>query len=307
VSGLFDGLLDALISIEPAGSAYLSDVAVRCSASGADARNPASALRDLLVPLHDEIDVLPSADLTRRIVLDLGATASIVPATELGIGPSFLDSAEEASTEDILDQVGEDLSRFARGLIDGIAWVTRMEPRMVTSASYPALPGISFASEQALFHLPANIVVPGRHPAFVAENLVHEGIHQLITIALTVTPMIDDLIARQRSDEPQQRPTLTIPWSAGAREHRHRNWPLDRVLHAAAVYTAVAEFRRRAAELPVDLMGPSAALPWQTWHHQAIERAGFLLDGLRQHVAATSSTATTVDAISSELATVQVR
>lgn len=111
---------------------------------------------------------------------------------------------------------------------------------MVTSCSLPDFPLATFISSRAFVHIPP-LSVGAWSTRHCAENLFHESVHQAVNHLLLTKPIfIDDY-------DSAISPRVEISWRATAQEERNRAWEIDRVLHAACVYSHL--LRWRAAEL----------------------------------------------------------
>lgn len=106
---------------------------------------------------------------------------------------------------------------------------------VLTSVAIPSLPHCSFFSVKALRHIPARHVFDGASLYALAENIYHESLHQQLNASL-----IFDEKTKVFSEESKLN-KVHIPW-------RDVHWELDRVLHAAWVYSGLQLFRENALE-----------------------------------------------------------
>lgn len=119
----------------------------------------------------------------------------------------------------------------------------------ITSSSFPAMPLVSFISDKALCHLPPTNVSERPDPRILAENLLHEAIHQRVNLTLLTRPIFREGFDAARA------PKIPIAWRANS-VARNQSWELDRTLHAICVYKGVVGYRERElrdAGLPADL------------------------------------------------------
>lgn len=107
---------------------------------------------------------------------------------------------------------------------------------LITSSSFPVLPYTVFISSKALRHIPPNSVSPTPSIKFLAENLLHEAVHQKVNLLL-----LNDSVLASDYDS-KLSPKISIYWRKN-HEARNQEWEIDRVFHAMQVYAEVILFR----------------------------------------------------------------
>ena len=106
----------------------------------------------------------------------------------------------------------------------------------ITSCSLPDYPLCVFFSERIFEHIPPSSV--GRPSIRLgAENIFHEAVHQSVNHLI-----LTEGIFHQDYDAATS-PRVPIFWRKDAREDRNKEWEIDRVLHAAAVYSHLLQWR----------------------------------------------------------------
>ena len=118
----------------------------------------------------------------------------------------------------------------------------RGKDSQITSSSFPVLPYVGFVSAKAMRHIPPNTVMKTNSPSLLAENLVHEAIHQVVNLSLLRTDIFVERYTSRTS------PKIEVLWRYGQRTMRNQRWELDRTLHAAIVYLGLLSFRQRELE-----------------------------------------------------------
>ena len=113
----------------------------------------------------------------------------------------------------------------------------------ITSSSFPLLPLTVFLSPKALKHIPPNTVSDMPSYRLLAENLLHEAIHQQVNLTLVEK----DIFCAEYSSELS--PKIQIEWRKKQGIKRNQAWELDRVLHAITVYVNLVKFRRKEVVL----------------------------------------------------------
>jgi hypothetical protein len=108
---------------------------------------------------------------------------------------------------------------------------------LLTSCSIPSLPYCTFISRKAFVHLPPRFVYRAPSEIWLAENLVHEALHQ----ALNIHILSGEVFSRDYDASVASR--IPIPWRQQDPLARNREWPPDRALHALVVYVGVTEMR----------------------------------------------------------------
>ncbi|WP_300074377.1 hypothetical protein [uncultured Ruegeria sp.] len=138
---------------------------------------------------------------------------------------------------------------FFQAVIDGIDTLIPVQLREgakarapLTSITIPCFPMTSFFSTNALRHLAPGALTEQDDIAVLAENLLHESIHQRVNLTIIEKRVLRPDFSSENS------PKIPIPWRQTATEARNREWELDRCLHAFAVYVGVYPFRKAVAE-----------------------------------------------------------
>ena len=108
---------------------------------------------------------------------------------------------------------------------------------MITSCSLPDFPLCVFLSPRAFVHIPPVSIHPEPAARLAAENLYHEAVHQAVNHHILVGNVMGPDYSSATS------PKIPIYWRKTASEGRNRAWELDRVLHAAAVYCHLLQWR----------------------------------------------------------------
>lgn len=143
---------------------------------------------------------------------------------------------------DHLFKVHEAAFEIFKTFVNCIVW-TEIDPRIhgkideITSSTFPILPFCVFVSNKALKHIPPNAVSPESSFRFLAENLLHEAVHQQVNVTLLEK---DVFVSSYRSSSS---PKIEIKWRANQGIARNQFWELDRVLHAIYVYIEVSKYR----------------------------------------------------------------
>ncbi|WFA05707.1 hypothetical protein [Bacillus sp. HSf4] len=125
--------------------------------------------------------------------------------------------------------------------VRSIVWVTIQrdfieKDTQITSASFPIMPLCIFISDKAAFHIPPNSLCTKNSYRFLAENLYHEAVHQVINMNLLLSDIFNESYDSATSAK------IEIPWRH-TQSIRNQYWELDRVFHAAIVYSKMMEFR----------------------------------------------------------------
>jgi hypothetical protein len=122
-----------------------------------------------------------------------------------------------------------------------VVWLEREPERRdvteLTSTSLPMLPFASFVSKKMIRHLPPKHIMPAVNYYGIQENLFHEALHHQLSAFIIQQAVL--------SKPPADAPKIPIPW-------RGVSWPIDRVLHAAWVYSGLQDLRRKRLANPVD-------------------------------------------------------
>lgn len=142
-----------------------------------------------------------------------------------------------ASAFETLQMLDEEAVDFVRQWCSMIMWVapdSENPPETVlTSVAIPALPHCIILSVKSLRHIPANHVYERASAYALAENIFHEALHQKLSASLMFGEGIMD------DAESANIQSIHIPW-------RNSSWKIDRVMHAAWVYTNLQKLRERA-------------------------------------------------------------
>ncbi len=128
-----------------------------------------------------------------------------------------------------------------REFVRGLLWVglkPGVRASSLTSSSDPALPYVIVFSEKARHHIPPNTVSPEPSHLFLAENLMHEGVHQSVSFHILQYQVFADGYSSKTA------PKIEIAWRAAQGVARNRFWEVDRVFHATCVYNQLLRFRR---------------------------------------------------------------
>ncbi|MFI8105961.1 hypothetical protein [Streptomyces sp. NPDC086023] len=160
---------------------------------------------------------------------------------------------------------------FVRGLL----WVG-LQPgtggSSLTSSSDPALPYVVMFSDKALLHIPPNTVSTEPSPRFLAENILHEGVHQAVSFHVLTHQVFADGHSSQTS------PKVEIAWRAVQGVERNQFWEVDRVFHATYVYNQVLRFRLR--ELARDDLTANERTCFQAAYDDGMPAVRYLMDQL---------------------------
>ncbi|MFB9909415.1 hypothetical protein [Allokutzneria oryzae] len=151
------------------------------------------------------------------------------------------------------------------------------EKGQITSCSLPDFPLCVFLSPRAFVHIPPLSVSRTESARLAAENIYHEAVHQSVNHSL----LTRDLLAPSYSSATS--PKIPIYWRSGAgNAARNREWELDRVLHAAAVYCHLLRWRH------AELTDPTSGVEHRSFvARAAAESIGALTtlcDALVEHI-----------------------
>lgn len=198
-------------------------------------------------------------------------------------GHKVIDDAE--SRLDILSQaLGIIASRpntldLVRRFLTTFIWVETSaddsgEPPL-TSCSLPDLPLAAFVSDMAQRHIPPITVAKTNSARLLAENIYHESVHQLVNYRiLTEELFIPDFDSRTS-------PRIPIAWRKNSIK-RNQAWELDRVLHAATVYSQLLDWRLH--ELKFDFLTDEERSSITTAALESVDSSNYLSDALCQHI-----------------------
>ncbi|MEV8213184.1 HEXXH motif-containing putative peptide modification protein [Leifsonia sp. NPDC077715] len=168
---------------------------------------------------------------------------------------------------------------LVRTFITTFGWVEpaddgSSEP-LLTSCSLPDLPLMAFVSDMADRHIPPLTVAAEGSPRLLAENIYHESVHQLVNFRI----LSEDLF---RPDYDSRRsPLVPIAWRRTSIK-RNQDWPLDRVLHAASVYSQLLDWRLH--ELRSDILTGTERAAIEKAAVDSLESATFLSAALCENI-----------------------
>lgn len=172
---------------------------------------------------------------------------------------------------DELQEKTPERARFVAQWCSVIVWLT-VDPddppeTQLTSVALPMFPHCTFVTRKAIRHIPPGVILPVVGLYGLQENLFHEALHQ----ELSATLVFDDLVAEAASEIP----SVEIPWRSTA-------WPIDRVLHAAWVYSGLVEFRAEELERGTE-GGPIASAALRSALEDAEAARDYLVNALLAH------------------------
>ncbi|MEU3721416.1 hypothetical protein [Streptomyces sp. NPDC031705] len=128
-----------------------------------------------------------------------------------------------------------------REFVRGLLWVglkPDVRTSSLTSSSDPVLPYVIVFSDKARHHIPPNTVSDEPSSLFLAENILHEGVHQSVSFHVLQHQVFADGYDSKNS------PKIEIAWRATQGEARNQFWEVDRAFHATCVYNQLLRFRR---------------------------------------------------------------
>lgn len=160
---------------------------------------------------------------------------------------------------------------FVRGLL-WVALKAGVRTSSLTSSSDPALPYVIVFSEKALHHIPPNTVSPEPSHLFLAENLLHEAVHQSVSFHVLQRQVFADGYSSKTS------PKIEIAWRAAQGVARNQFWEVDRAFHATCVYNQLLRFRRR--ELDRDDLTAGERASFQAAYDEGIPAVRYLMGQL---------------------------
>lgn len=105
----------------------------------------------------------------------------------------------------------------------------------LTSSIYPKMTDTIFISQKANIHVPPVNISKKENKYILAENLFHEAIHLFVNKLILNYELIKASIAPVDHK-------FEIPWRRNSSK-RNQYWEIDRVLHAASVYSCLIDFR----------------------------------------------------------------
>jgi len=146
-----------------------------------------------------------------------------------------------AAALETLKELDHEALSFVQQWCSMILWVApnaEDKPETVlTSVAVPTLPHCTILSVKSLRHIPADHVYEGASTYALAENIFHEALHQQLSACLVFGAKI-----MSDAEDAKLQP-IHIPW-------RNASWEIDRVIHAAWVYTNLQRLRKRALSMP---------------------------------------------------------
>ncbi|MGE7385603.1 hypothetical protein ACQKM2_09000 [Streptomyces sp. NPDC004126] len=159
-----------------------------------------------------------------------------------------------------------------REFVRGFLWVglkPGVRTSSLTSSSDPALPYVIVFSEKARHHIPPNTVSDEPSHLFLAENLLHEGVHQSVSFHVLQHQVFADGYDSKTS------PKIEIAWRATQGEARNQFWEVDRAFHATCVYNQLLRFRR--TELDRDDLTPNERTHIQAAYDEGMPAVRYLM------------------------------
>ncbi|MFE0601689.1 hypothetical protein ACFW2T_14145 [Streptomyces sp. NPDC058892] len=163
------------------------------------------------------------------------------------------------------------IAEFVRGLL----WVglkPGVRTSSLTSSSDPALPYVIVFSEKALHHIPPNTVSSEPSHLFLAENLLHEAVHQSVSFHVLQHQVFVDGYSSKTS------PKIEIAWRAAQGVARNQFWEVDRAFHATCVYNQLLRFRR--TELDRDDLTAGERAHFQAAYDEGMPAVRYLMGRL---------------------------
>jgi hypothetical protein len=161
-----------------------------------------------------------------------------------------------------------------RTFVRGLLWV-KLKPgclgASLTSSSDPVLPYVIVVSDKAQHHIPPNTVSPEPSHVFLAENVLHEAVHQSVSFHIAQRRVFVDGYSSATS------PRIEIAWRRQG-PVSNQYWEVDRAFHAALVYHQLLRFRR--AELGQDDLTAGQRSSLQDAHDESLPALRYLMDQL---------------------------
>jgi len=149
-----------------------------------------------------------------------------------------------------------------------LLWVASDRPDGLTSSSFPQLPHLSLITDHVMRILLPNTLTGSDSIWALAEDLVHEALHQQLSATIIEHDVFTD------DYDAVSGPRIKIYW-------RDETWTLDRAVHALHVYSGVVRLRREALQGSVlseqDRRHVEQALP------EAQDAMAFLRDAVPKH------------------------
>lgn len=199
---------------------------------------------------------------------------------EVNLAGHRLSEPEEKMQELFLDAL-----LLAQQLPDEMEVIARFSPcfgylklvedkeKPITSCSLPDFPMISFFSEVATRHIPPTSVLESGSKVLLAENLFHESVHQMVNFSILTNGLL------RKDFDSSTSPMVDIPWRVDA-NGRATQWQVDRVLHAASVYTKLLGWRHKILQITDDSLASDLIVEA---NNQAVTSASKLLKALNTH------------------------
>jgi hypothetical protein len=116
-----------------------------------------------------------------------------------------------------------------------LLWVASDRPDGLTSSSFPQLPHLSLITDHVLRILLPNTLTESDSTWALAEDLVHEALHQQLSATMLEHDVFTD------NYDAATGPRIKIYW-------RDETWTLDRAVHALHVYSGVVRLRNEALQ-----------------------------------------------------------
>ncbi|MCF3181751.1 hypothetical protein IPZ70_17640 [Streptomyces polychromogenes] len=164
-----------------------------------------------------------------------------------------------------------------REFVRGLLWVglkPGVRASSLTSSSDPALPYVITFSEKARHHIPPNTVSTTPSHLFLAENILHEAVHQSVSFHVLQHQVFADGYSSKTS------PQIEIAWRATQGVARNQFWEVDRAFHATCVYNQLLRFRR--TELDCDDLVSNERECFQAAYDEGISAVRYLMGQLEK-------------------------
>ncbi|MFD8979014.1 hypothetical protein [Streptomyces sp. NPDC059564] len=162
-----------------------------------------------------------------------------------------------------------------REFVRGLLWVglkPGVRASSLTSSSDPALPYVIVFSDKARHHIPPNTVSPEPSQLFLAENILHEAVHQSVSFHILQQQVFADGYSSKTS------PKIEIAWRATQGVARNQYWEVDRAFHATCVYNQLLRFRR--TEIDRDDLTAGERTSFEAAYADGIPAVRYLMDQL---------------------------
>jgi hypothetical protein len=119
---------------------------------------------------------------------------------------------------------------------------------------------------------PPNTVSTEPSHLFLAENLLHEAVHQSVSFHVLQHQVFADGYSSKTS------PKIEIAWRATQGVARNQCWEVDRAFHATCVYNQLLRFRRR--ELDRDDLTTNERASFQAAYDEGMPAVRYLMGQL---------------------------